>query len=145
MPLSPQDALIYLMVIAASSDSSMNEVELQRIETLVGQLPVFDSSDRAGLSRVANNCVDLINSSADIEGVLDLAIGAIPSRLQDTAYALVVEIAAADLTLPQEELRFLEMLRDKLDLDGQSEILDGKETHEERVARAVKTLAKKSG
>lgn len=117
MPLSPQDALIYLMVIAASSDSSMNEVELQRIETLVGQLPVFDSSDRAGLSRVANNCVDLINSSADIEGVLDLAIGAIPSRLQDTAYALVVEIAAADLTLPQEELRFLEMIRDKLDLD----------------------------
>ena len=117
MPLSPQDALIYLMVIAASSDSSMNEVELQRIETLVGQLPVFDSSDRAGLSRVANNCVDLINSSADIEGVLDMAIGAIPSRLQDTAYALVVEIAAADLTLPQEELRFLEMIRDKLDLD----------------------------
>jgi uncharacterized membrane protein YebE (DUF533 family) len=117
MPLSPQDALIYLMVIAASSDSSMNEAELQRIETLVGQLPVFDSSDRAGLSRVANNCVDLINSSSDIEGVLDLAIGAIPPRLQDTAYALVVEIAAADLTLPQEELRFLEMIRDKLDLD----------------------------
>ena len=117
MPLSPQDALIYLMVIAASSDSSMNEAELQRIETLVGQLPVFDSSDRAGLSRVANNCVDLINSSSDIEGVLDMAIGAIPARLQDTAYALVVEIAAADLTLPQEELRFLEMIRDKLDLD----------------------------
>ena len=117
MPLSPQDALIYLMVIAASSDSSMNEVELQRIETLVGQLPVFDSSDRAGLSRVANNCVDLINSSSDIEGVLDMAISAIPARLQDTAYALVVEIAAADLTLPQEELRFLEMIRDKLDLD----------------------------
>lgn len=117
MPLSPQDALIYLMVIAASSDSTMNEAELQRIETLVGQLPVFDSSDRAGLSRVANNCVDLINSSSDIEGVLDLAIAAIPARLQDTAYALVVEIAAADLTLPQEELRFLEMIRDKLDLD----------------------------
>jgi uncharacterized membrane protein YebE (DUF533 family) len=117
MPLSPQDALIYLMVIAASSDSTMSEAELQRIETLVGQSPVFDSNDRAGLSRVANNCVDLINSSSDIEGVLDLAIAAIPARLQDTAYALVVEIAAADLTLPQEELRFLEMLRDKLDLD----------------------------
>jgi tellurite resistance protein len=117
MPLSPQDALIYLMVIAASSDSSMSSNELQRIETMVGQLPVFDSSDRAGLSRVANNCVDLINSSADIEGVLDLAIAAIPKRLQDTAYALVVEVAAADLTLPQEELRFLEMIRDKLDLD----------------------------
>ena len=117
MPLSPQDALIYLMVIAASSDSSMSQNELQRIETMVGQLPVFDSSDRAGLSRVANNCVDLINSSADIEGVLDLAIAAIPKRLQDTAYALAVEVAAADLTLPQEELRFLEMIRDKLDLD----------------------------
>ena len=111
-----RDSMLYALGIGFGRDP-MNEAELQRIETLVGQLPVFDSSDRAGLSRVANNCVDLINSSSDIEGVLDLAIAAIPARLQDTAYALVVEIAAADLTLPQEELRFLEMIRDKLDLD----------------------------
>ncbi len=117
MPLSPQDALIYLMVVTASSDSPMSEKELKRIDGLIGRLPVFEGYDRSSLPRVANNCVDLINGSADVEGVLDMAIGALPTRLQDTAYALAVEIAAVDLRLEQEELRFLEMLRDKLELD----------------------------
>ena len=117
MPLTPQDALIYLMVVTASSDSAMSDKELKRIDSLIGRLPVFEGYDRTALPRVANNCVDLINGSADIEGVLDMAIAALPKRLQDTAYALAVEIASVDLRLEQEELRFLEMLRDRLDLD----------------------------
>jgi tellurite resistance protein len=117
MPLSPQDALVYLMIVTASSDSQMSDAELARIEALVGRLPVFAGYDQAHLPRVANACVDLINGTDDIESVLDLAIAAIPHRLQDTAYALAVEVAAVDLTLRQEELRFLEMIRDRLDLD----------------------------
>ena len=117
MPLTPQDALIYLMVVTASSDSAMSDKELKRIDSLIGRLPVFEGYDRAALPRVANNCVDLINGGADIEGVLAMAIAALPKRLQDTAYALAVEIASVDLRLEQEELRFLEMLRDRLDLD----------------------------
>jgi len=50
--------------------------------------------------------------------VLDMVLAAIPPRLHDTAYALAVEVAAIDLRLEQEELRLLEMIRDKLDLDG---------------------------
>ena len=40
-----------------------------------------------------------------------------PHRLRDTAYAMAVEVAAADLHVEQEELRFLQMLRDRLNLD----------------------------
>ena len=39
-------------------------------------------------------------------------------KLYETAYALAVEVAAADLDVGQEELRFLEMLQDKLGLDA---------------------------
>jgi hypothetical protein len=45
------------------------------------------------------------------------AIAALPEKLHDTAYALAVEVTAVDLRLEQEELRFLEMLRDGLSLD----------------------------
>jgi len=41
-----------------------------------------------------------------------------PDRLHETAYALAVEIAAADLDVKPEELRFLQMLRDALELDS---------------------------
>lgn len=116
-PLSPQDALIYLMVVAASSDSAMSDRELARTAELIAQLPVFEGYDRTRLPQVANECVDLINGAHDIEDVLAMALAAIPKRLQDTAYVLAVEIAAVDLRLEQEELRFLEMIRDHLDLD----------------------------
>ena len=43
--------------------------------------------------------------------------GVIPYELHETAYALAVEIAAADLTVTPEELRLLDMLRDFLKVD----------------------------
>jgi tellurite resistance protein len=117
MPLSPQEALIYLMVVTASADTQMSERELKRIDELIRRLPVFKGYDPARLSHDANSCVDLINAGSDIDRVLDMAIEALPARLQDTAYALAVEIAAVDLKLEQAELRFLEEIRDRLELD----------------------------
>jgi hypothetical protein len=117
MALSTQDALIYLMIVSGSSDTALTELELRRIDGLIGRLPVFEGYDRTGLAAVANGCADLINGKEGLEGVLDMAIAAIPSRLQDTGYALAVEVAAVDLKLEQEELRLLEMIRDRMDLD----------------------------
>jgi hypothetical protein len=118
MSLSAQDALVYLMVVTASSDSGgMSDRELGLIGALIGRSPVFDGFPRERLAGVANDCVDLINGNTGLEGVLDLAIGAIPVRLQDTVYALAVEVAVVDLQLPQEELRLLEMIRDRLEID----------------------------
>jgi len=117
MTLSPQDALIYLMVVTAAADTQMTQQEYARIDALIGRLPVFQGYDRAALPTVANACVDLINGGTDIESVLEMAVDAIPERLHDTAYVLVVEIATVDLTLEQEELRFLEMVRDHLHLE----------------------------
>lgn len=52
-----------------------------------------------------------------LEEVLDLIARSLPKKLYDTAYALAVEVAAADLNVGQEELRLLQLLRDRLDLD----------------------------
>lgn len=117
MPNTAHDALIHLMIVAASSDSAMTEKELVRIQALIGRLPVFEGFDKARLAAVANACADKLNSAGGLDQVMDDAIAALPKKLQDTAYAVAVEITSVDLYLEQEELRFLEMLRDKLDLD----------------------------
>jgi hypothetical protein len=117
MSLSVPDALIYVMVVTASSDTGISDRELGLINSLIGRSPAFAGYDRTNLTAVANACVDEINGPRGLEGVLDLAIGSLPARLQDTAYALAVEVAVVDLALPQEELRLLEMLRDRLDAD----------------------------
>ena len=49
--------------------------------------------------------------------VAETMLRLLPDRLHDTAYALAVEVAVVDLRLPQEELRLLEMIRDRLKAD----------------------------
>ena len=95
---------------------AISQQELDRIEQLLARTPIFAGYDRARLEAVANQCVDVINRSG-VEPALDAAVGALPDRLQDTAYALAVEIAVVDLHLPQEELRLLEMIRDLMKID----------------------------
>ncbi len=112
-----QDALIHVMIVAATSDSAITEKELTRITALIERLPVFDGFDKTRLESVANACADVLNGPDGLDRVLDNAIAALPAKLQDTAYALAVEVTAVDLFLEQEELRFLELLRDKLSLD----------------------------
>ncbi|MFD1253235.1 MULTISPECIES: tellurite resistance TerB family protein [Devosia] len=117
MTSAAQDALIDIMIVAATSDSAITEKELTRIEALIGRLPVFEGFDKSRLEEVANRCADKLNGLDGLDLVLDDAVAAIPVKLQDTAYALAVEVTAVDLFLEQEELRFLEMLRDRLSLD----------------------------
>lgn len=118
MTLKTQDALIYLMVVAATSDARVSDRELEIISTLVGRLPVFDGFERNNLGQVAAEAIDLIKDSSSLDKVLGMIFEAVPERLRDTAYALAVEVAAVDLRLEQEELRLLEMIRDGLQLDG---------------------------
>lgn len=111
------DALIHLMIVAASSDSAMTEKELSRITALIDRLPVFEGFDKSRLEAVANDCADILNGPDGLDRVIEEAVAALPQKLQDTAYAVAVEVTAVDLHLEQEELRYLEMLRDHLSLD----------------------------
>jgi hypothetical protein len=117
MALSVQDALIHIMVVTASSDEGISDHELEAISHLIERAPVFEGYDVDRLEAVANAAVDKTNADG-FEGVLDAAVAAIPERLHDTAYALAVEIAVVDVQLPQEELRLLEMVRDRLGVDS---------------------------
>lgn len=117
MSLSPQDAIVYLMVVTSAADTDITSVELDRIGGLVDRLPIFAGYDREQLGKAASDCVAMMGKVDDLERVLDVVLEALPDRLHDTAYAMAVEVAAVDLELGQEELRWLEMIRDRLKLD----------------------------
>ena len=111
-------ALIYIMVTVAAADAQLSDRELNRIGIITDTLPVFEGIDRDVLVQQANNCTALLADENGLEAILKLVHDTIPPRLYPTAYAVAVEIAAADLHVEQEELRFLQMLRDALELDA---------------------------
>ncbi|WP_343316020.1 tellurite resistance TerB family protein [Brucella sp. BE17] len=115
--ISPQDALVYIMVTTSAADTTMTDAELDSIGNVVRRLPVFRGFDIKRLPKLANDCYRLLADEEGLEKILDLAHQVLPEKLYDTAYALAVEVAAADLHVEQEELAFLQMLRDRWALD----------------------------
>lgn len=115
--LSPQEALIYTMVTMSAVDRDMKDVELSRIGDLVNRMPVFEGFNDDALVKLAQDCGEVVSGESGLSDVLDMISSSIPERLAETAYAVAVEIAAADRSVKVEEIRFLDLLRDHLKLD----------------------------
>ena len=116
-PLSHHDALIYTMVTMSAVDRTMTDAELARIGEIVSHLPVFDLYDKDRLIDASRACGEILSGDNGLKLVLELIRSTLPTSLRETAYAVALEVAAADLDVQPEETRFLEMLSDTLDLD----------------------------
>ncbi|MCM2291460.1 tellurite resistance TerB family protein [Allorhizobium sp. BGMRC 0089] len=115
--VSLHDALIFAMVMASAVDNTMSERELARIGHLVEHSPVFEDFDNSQLISIARRCASMVAGPEGLDITLETIRDALPKKLYDTAYALAVEVASADLSVKPEEIRFLQLLRDRLDLD----------------------------
>ncbi len=116
-PISHHEALLFVMVTMSAADRQMTDDELMRIGQIVQTMPVFRDFNENTLISVAESCGGYLSQEDGLETVLDMVANALPPKLYETAYAVAVEVAAADLHVEQEELRLLQMLRDTLDLD----------------------------
>jgi len=116
--LTPQEVMIYLMVVVSASDNRMADQELQRIGFVIRALPAFDGFDEEDLIPAAQACQRMLIGPDGLDRVLDLARSNLPEKLHDTAYALAFEIASADRFERPEELRVLQLLRQRLSIDA---------------------------
>jgi tellurite resistance protein len=115
--VSNEQALVYVMVMMSAVEGRIKPEELAELDLLVRTLPVFRNFDRGRLATVAQECGDMLQVKDGMKTVLSLVADQLPLRLRETAYALAVEVAAVDLAVGKEELRFLAILRDALGLD----------------------------
>ena len=115
--ISHHEALIFAMVTMSAADRTMTDAELQTIGKIVTTVPVFSDFDEERLVSVAEACGQILQEEDGLETVLELIRRALPQKLHETAYALAVDVAAADLHVEPEEMRFLAMLRDRLGLE----------------------------
>ncbi|WP_411817125.1 tellurite resistance TerB family protein [Hyphococcus sp. DH-69] len=112
--LTPQEAVIYLMVMASASDGVIKDEELRTIGRVVRSFPLFSDADESGLVKTAEACGGLMSSEGGLHKVLEAAAAALPEHLAETAYAAVVEVITADENLDMTEIRVLELIRNAL-------------------------------
>jgi hypothetical protein len=110
-------ALIYTMVIVSAAESEMPDAELRIIGDIVGDLPVFRDFDQNELPGLLNDCTELVGRENGLDMTLKAIKGALPAKLRETAYAIACDLVASDGEATQGELRILELLRDRLNID----------------------------
>ena len=115
--MTPQDALVAVMIAISASDENIRTAELVTIESIVDHMPVFAEYDKDRLQRVSTTVFDLFSEVDGLDALFGLIRESLPAKLNETAYALACDVAAADGLLGEQELRFLAEIRYELQID----------------------------
>ena len=115
--MTAQDALLAIMVAVSASDEDVRTAELIAIQRIVNHLPVFAEYDPDRFLRISRLVFDLFEEEDGLDALFGLVQEALPEKLFETAYALACDVAAADGMLYEQELQFLQEIRDELAID----------------------------
>ncbi|MDG1449405.1 MAG: tellurite resistance TerB family protein [Ascidiaceihabitans sp.] len=115
--MTPQDALVAVMIAVSASNEDIRTAELIKIQSAVNMLPVFADFDVDHLKSISQVVFDLFEQEDGLDALFGLVREALPERLYETAYALACDVAAADGALDEAELRLLEETRYELNID----------------------------
>ena len=115
--MTPQDGLVYAMVLVSAADRNMTDLELDRLRGLVDRLPIFKRYSQSKLADAAEACAKLLSGKNGLDRTLAAVKTAIPTRLVATAYALACDIAAAEGKVKIEEMQLLDLLADALNIN----------------------------
>ena len=115
--ITPHNALIYAMVIAAVADGKLKDSEVAVIDQAVRNLPIFRGYSPDAMRVATGDCVALLDEDDGVEAALGLVKEALPEDWAETAYALACDVVAVDGRAQQEELRWLEMLRHEIGVE----------------------------
>lgn len=115
--MSPQDALVAVMIAVSASDEQLRTAELVAIQRIVNHAPIFAGYDADRMRQVSQTVFDLFEEEDGLDALFGLIRDALPDHLNETAYALACDVVAADGKLPDMELRMLEEVREELAVD----------------------------
>ena len=115
--LSPQDALVAIMIALSAADETIRTAELVQISTILETLPIFAEYDQARLSEMGQLVMGLVEKEDGLDRLFALVRRFLPERLRETAYALACDVAAADGRITVAEGRMLEEIRHELEVD----------------------------
>jgi tellurite resistance protein len=105
------------MIAVSASDEDIRTSELITIQSIVNHLPIFSDYDVDRIKTVAAMVLDLLSEEEGLDAFFGLIRSSLPEGLNETAYVIACDVAAADGKMGQEELRMLQEIRYELSID----------------------------
>ena len=115
--LSPQDALVAIMIAEGTSHKGVTKIEFASIIKIVEHLPIFKDYDVSRVKTIAATVYDIFEEEDGLDALFGLIKVSLPEHLFETAYALACDVAAADGRLKEIELQLLREIRYELNID----------------------------
>ena len=115
--LSPQDALVAIMIAEGTSHRGVTKIEFASIIKIIEHLPIFKGYDVSRVKTIAETVYDIFEEEDGLDALFGLIKVSLPEHLFETAYALACDVAAADGRLKEIELQLLREIRYELNID----------------------------
>ena len=115
--LSPQDALVAIMIAEGTSHRGVTKIEFASIIKIIEHLPIFKDYDASRVKTIAETVFDIFEEEDGLDALFGLIRVSLPEHLYETAYALACDVAAADGRLKEIELQLLREIRYELNID----------------------------
>lgn len=117
--LDKEEALIYVMILAASSDGEIHPSEKNRIFDIVDRYPVFKNMDSARIEVIANAVFEELNFS-EFETLLSNASKSLDDIERQMAFVFASLVISADGIISDQEKDFMKHIGKILDIDDVS-------------------------
>ena len=78
--LTPQDALVAIMIAVSASDEAIRTSELVTIQSIVDHLPIFDNYDPDRIRQIAQTVFDLFEVEEGLDALFGLIRDALPKN-----------------------------------------------------------------
>jgi uncharacterized tellurite resistance protein B-like protein len=114
--LSPQEALVSLLIASARADGSVSAQEANSIENIVAGMQLFSAHRGEGLQKVFAAASERIREHG-APSVVQAATAIVPKELRATAFALAIDLMLSDGRLSPQEERFADDLRTLLSIE----------------------------
>lgn len=115
--LSPQDALVAIMIAEGTSHRGVTKIEFASIIKIIEHLPIFKDYDVSRVKTISETVYDIFEEEDGLDALFGLIKVSLPEHLFETAYALACDVAAADGRLKEIELQLLREIRYELNID----------------------------
>ena len=115
--ISPQDALVAVMVAVSLSDETVSTSELLSITRIVDHLPIFAQYDASRIKMISQTVFELFSEEEGLDALFGIVRDALPDDLNETAYAMACDVAASDGQIRPGEMQLLEEIRHELRID----------------------------
>lgn len=114
--MSPEEALVSLLIASARADGSVSAHEANTIEHVIAGMKLFRGHGGERLQRVSAAAVERIKEHG-LPSVVQAAAVIVPKELRATAFALAIDLMLSDGRLSPEEEGFADDLRTLLNVD----------------------------